>query len=196
MVLAALPLIPEGRPPRAAETEPGAAPAAEDAPPGAGAAAPEAAPPDSGAPGPELLADFTARTYAIKPKKLWKALLPALETGGYPPEEVDDERMAVKTGFVDFEQKSFPEQVAEPPPRFKADYRIITMKRVVEGKVSLEAVVSKARGGAELKIRARILVQGLDRSKGIMILTDRRSSGVIEAEFLRRLEDDLDLERI
>jgi hypothetical protein len=60
----------------------------------------------------------------------------------------------------------------------------------------MEAIVSKAERGSELKLRTRILVQGIDRRKGIRVLTDRRSSGVIEAEFLLRLEQALGLERI
>jgi len=43
-------------------------------------------------------------------------------------------------------------------------------------------------GGAELKMRARILVMGLDRVKQVRVLVDRRSTGVIESDFIHKLE--------
>ncbi len=70
------------------------------------------------------------------------------------------------------------------------------MRRVKVGKLSIEARVRQGDRGTDLMIRARILVQGLDQTERILILTDRRSSGVIEADFLRLLEDDLKLERL
>jgi hypothetical protein len=175
---------------------PGATPPENAAPPPAGPGENTPPPPAPREAPPEDLADFTVRTYKIKPRKLWKALLPALEAAGHPLEEVDEEGLSVRTAFVDFLQKSFGEQVAEPPRRFGPDFPVIMMKYVVEGKVSLEAIVSKASGGAALKIRARILVQGLDRRQKVMLMVDRRSSGIIEAEFLGKLEEELGLKRI
>jgi hypothetical protein len=69
------------------------------------------------------------------------------------------------------------------------------MNQVKEGKVSLEGIVTKGDGGSVLSLRARILVQGLDQMKRIRVLVDRRSSGSIESDFLRKLEDTLGLER-
>jgi hypothetical protein len=145
---------------------------------------------------PQLVSPYQTRIYRIKPKKLWKALLEHLETAGYPPEEIDEATRTVKTSFVDFDQDDYSEQVTDPPPYLSPKYPILQMVRVREGKVSLEGVVEKEKGGAALRLRARILVQGLDRRQGIRVLTDRRSSGVIETEFLRRLEDGLGLVRV
>ena len=103
----------------------------------------------------------------------------------------------MKTSFVDFTSKDFSEEVCGPPPRRTADYNVLQMMQVKVGKMSLEAVVARAAAGASVSIRARILVEGLDLRRGkIRILTDRRSSGVIESEFLLRLEETLGLQRL
>jgi hypothetical protein len=173
---------------------------------GAGAAAParegEAVePPSAGAAEepsihPDAVSKFVIRTYSIGRKGLWKGLLTLLEESGYPPETIDDEEMIVKTAFVDFTAADYSEEVGEAQPRVSGDYTILQLRQVKVGKVSLEARVSRAEKGTELAIRARILVQGLDRKASLLVLTDRRSSGVIEADFLRVLEDRLDLERL
>ncbi len=168
-------------------------PAAEPQPsPGPAPPAEEAQP----QPSSDDLGPFLVRTYKIKPKKLWKELLETLQASGYPPEEVDEEAMSVKTSFVDFSQKTYAEEVAEPPPRLGPNYHILQMNRVLQGKVSLEVHVAPKERGAELRIRARILVQGLDRQKQIRVLVDRRSVGVIEGEFLIKLQETLGLERL
>ncbi|PYS94671.1 MAG: hypothetical protein DMF50_12060 [Acidobacteria bacterium] len=152
--------------------------------------APQGAPPTTQTP-PESTSPFLVREYQIKPKKLWKAVLELLRESGYPPEETDESTMRVKTSFVDFDQKSFTEQVADPPPRLGSDYHIMQMNKVVGGKVSLEAVVAPKDGGSQLQIRARILVEGLDRQRHVRVLVDRRSSGVIEGDLLIKLHDRL-----
>jgi len=144
---------------------------------------------------PDAVSSFQVRTYHIRGKKLWEGLLRVLGESGYPPEEIDQKAMRVKTSFVDFQARDYSEAVAEAAPRMTATYRILQMNQVREGKVSLEGVVSKGDNGAVLSLRARILVQGLDQAKRIKIMVDRRSSGVIESDFLRKLEDTLKLER-
>lgn len=177
--------------PPSGEGAPGTAPAPET-----GSA--DAAPPP-GAPGqetpPEALSSFLTRDYPVKTRKLWKALLETLRASGYPPEEVDEGAMTVKTSFVDFDQKDYSEQVAEPPPRLGPTYHIVQMIKVAAGKVSLEAAVAPKDKGSEIKIRARILVQGLDRRRRVRLLVDRRSAGVIEGEFLIKLQERLGVER-
>jgi len=157
-------------------------------------------PAEDKAPGPDIHPDavssFVTRTYTIGPKALWKGLLGLLEESGYPPEEVDEKGMTVKTRFIDFKSTDYSEEVGDVQPRVSEDYTILQMRRVKVGKVSLEAVVSRGEKGTDINIRARILVQGLDRKEGLLLLTDRRSSGVIEADFLRLLEDRLELERL
>jgi len=140
---------------------------------------------------PDAVSTFLTRTYKIKPKKLWAGLQATLATSGYPPEEVDATRFAVKTSFVDFEGKNFPENVGEHPPEFSPDYPILQLFKVNEGKVSLEAIVTPADHGSTLSLRARILVFGLNRRLRTRVLTDRRSSGVIEKAFLEKLEKSL-----
>jgi hypothetical protein len=110
---------------------------------------------------------------------------------------IDEKQMRVKTSFVDFKAMDYSEEVGEPPPLVGPNYHILQMNRVKQGKVSLEGVITNAEnGGAVLSLRARILVSGLDQAKKIQVLADRRSSGVIESDFLRVLEDTLHLERI
>jgi hypothetical protein len=146
---------------------------------------------------PDAVSSFQVRSYKTSVKKLWKGLLQVLQQAGYPPEEVNEREKRVKTSFVDFKSSDYSEEVGDPPPRVGANYHILQMNKVKEGKVSLEGVVTKGdKGGAVLSLRARILVQGLDQVKRIRVLTDRRSSGVIESDFLQRLEDTLHLERI
>jgi hypothetical protein len=145
---------------------------------------------------PDVVSQYQVRLYRIRPKKLWKGLLEVLEEEGFPPEEVDANAMTVKTSFVDFNQDDYVEQVAEPPPRLGPRYPIVQMIRVKEGKVSLDAVLSKRGRSTEMRMRARILVQGVDRRRRLRVMTDRRSSGLIESTFLRTLEDRLGLERI
>lgn len=146
---------------------------------------------------PDAVSSFVTRTYKISRKNLWKGLLSLLEESGYPPEEVDKKELTVKTRFIDFKSTDYSEEVGEAQPRISGDYTILQMRRVRVGKVSLEARISRGeRGGTDLNIRARILVQGLDRKQGLLLLTDRKSSGVIEADFLRLLEDRLELERL
>jgi len=145
---------------------------------------------------PDAVSPFLKRTYSTKPKKLWKALLEELPAAGYPPEEVEQDRRTVRTAFVDFDQANYVQPVADLPPRFGGGYTILQMLKVKSGKASIEAIVAPIEGGAELKLRARLLVQGLDRKRGIRVLTDRRSSGVIEAEFLARLESRQGLKRL
>jgi len=163
---------------------------------------PEVPPPsgDAAAPAteihPDAVSSFQVRVYRIREKKLWKGLLQVLQEAGYPPEEVDEKDMRVKTSFVDFDAKDYSEAVADPPPRFTTNYHIIQMTQVKQGKVSIEGVVSRDETGTALSLRARLLVEGLEFSKRIRLLSDRRSSGVIEEDFLRRLEDTLHLERV
>jgi hypothetical protein len=143
---------------------------------------------------PDAVSRFVERDYKIRPKKIWKGLLQALKDAGYPPEEVDEGRMHVKTSFVDFQAKDYPDPVADPPPLFGPDYPIMQMTRVRDGKVSLEAILVAEKHETRLSLRARILVQGLDRRQRIHVLTDRRSSGAIEKTFLARLEGALQIE--
>lgn len=145
---------------------------------------------------PQAIAGFQTRDYKIRPKKLWKALLKELERRGYPPEEVDEEARIVKTSFVDFESKDFEGEVAEPPPTFGPNQHILTMKKIRLGKVSLEARIARSDAGSKLSIRARILVDGMDRRKMLRVLIDRRSNGIIEADFIERLEASLDIEPV
>jgi hypothetical protein len=164
--------------------------------------APDPAPPESADPGstdsihPDAVSSFHVRVYRIREKKLWKGLLQVLEEAGYPPEEVDGKHMRVKTSFVDFDARDYSEAVADPPPRFTPRYHILQMTQVKQGKVSIEGIVSRDEEGAALSLRARLLVEGLEFTKRIRMLADRRSSGVIEEDFLRRLEETLHLERV
>jgi hypothetical protein len=145
---------------------------------------------------PDAVSSYVVRTYRIKARKLWPELLRILEESGYSPEEVDDKARVVKTTFIDFEATDYSEETGEPAPRVSPDYPIIQMRSVKVGKVSIEARISRDEKGTVLAMRARILVQGLERVDRNLILTDRRSSGVIEADFLRVLEDSLKLERL
>lgn len=180
--------------PRAQESpSPAPAPPPQDEP------AAEAAPPAAGAGSeihPDAVSSFQVRSYKASRKKLWKGLLQVLQESGYPPEEVSEKDRRVKTSFVDFNSRDYSEEVADPAPRLGANYHILQMSKVKMGKVSLEGVVTDGEhGAAVLSLRARILVDGLDQRKRVRLLTDRRSSGVIESDFLRRLEDTLKLER-
>ena len=180
--------------PRAQETPP--PPPAEG--PQEMPAAPPSAPAPEGTPEihPDAVSTFQVRTYTLSRKKLWKGLLQVLQEGGYPPEEVDEKGKRVKTSFVDFNSRDYSEEVADPAPRLGAGYHILQMSKVKAGKVSLEGVVTGGgHGGSVLSLRARILVDALDQRKRVRLLTDRRSSGVIESDFMRRLEDTLKLER-
>jgi len=145
---------------------------------------------------PEAESKFEIRAYRIKPKKLWKGLLASLEEAGFPPEEIDESTRTTKTSFVDFNQADYPEPVAGEPPIFGPGYRILMPIHVSAGKVSLEATVSEKAGGAELRLRARILVRGLDRRRSVQVMADRKSSGVIESGFLLKLEEKLGLNRL
>jgi hypothetical protein len=145
---------------------------------------------------PDAVSSFVTRTYRVGVKRLWEELLTVLEENGYPPEEIDAKSRVVKTSFIDFVTTDYSEEVAGLQPRYSAEYPILQMRWVKEGKVSLEARVTEGERGTDLTIRARILVQGLNRKENILVLTDRRSSGVIEADFLRILEDKLELERL
>ncbi len=145
---------------------------------------------------PDAVSVFLTRSYKIKPKKLWAGLKKTLQDSGYPPEEVDESRLSIKTSFVDFEGKDFPGPVGEASPDFGPDYPILQLHKVTEGKVSLEAIITPAPRGSTLSLRARILVHGLNRRERTRVLTDRRSSGVIETAFLTRLEKDLGLKLI
>ena len=175
---------------RAQEQVPAPTPPPADAEP-----AIEAPTPGTEAVHPDAVSSFQVRAYKVREKKLWKGLLQVLQQAGYPPEEVDEKAMRVKTSFVDFNGRDYTEGVADPPPRLGPNYRILQMNRVKQGKVSLEGIVTHGETGAVVSLRARLLVEGLDQAKRIRILTDRRSSGVIESDFLRRLEEALGLER-
>lgn len=147
-------------------------------------------------PSPEVQSEFLTRTYKIRPARLWKGLLEALEAEGFPPEETSQDTRTVKTSFVDFTQDKYPTQVAEPPARLGSGYHILQMIKVKGGKVSLEGVVASSKNGTELRMRARILVMGLDRVRRVRVLVDRRSTGVIESDFIHRLEERLGIEHL
>jgi hypothetical protein len=170
--------------------------AAQDAPiPTPPATAETAPPPDAGI-HPDAVSSFQVRAYQISPKKLFRGLLDVLGQAGYPPEEIDEKSRKVKTSFVDFNARDYTEAVADPAPRLGATYHIMQMNVIKMGKVSLEGIVTKGEGGdAVLSLRARLLVDGLDQPTRVRVLTDRRSSGVIESDFMRRLEDTLGLVR-
>ncbi|HEV8701659.1 MAG TPA: hypothetical protein VGV60_10355 [Candidatus Polarisedimenticolia bacterium] len=183
---------------------PGAATRASWQEPPAGIAPPEPdATPEPPAPeapesqlSPENQSPYLTRTYKMRPAKLWKGLLEALEAEGFPPEETSQDTRTVKSSFVDFSQEKYPAAVAEPPMRLGRSYHILQMTKVKQGKVSLEGVVSSSRNGTELRVRARILVMGLDRVRRVRMLVDRRSTGVIEADFIHRLEERLGIEHL
>jgi len=146
---------------------------------------------------PDAVSSFQVRSYRTSEKKLWKGLLQALQEAGYPPEVIDAKGMRVKTSFVDFTSKDYSEEVADPAPHLGANYHILQMSKIKLGKVSLEGLVTSGdKGAAVLSLRARILVDGLDQQKRIRVLTDRRSSGVIESDFMGRLEETLHLQRL
>lgn len=200
LLLPGLAFLPAAAGPLAGGGEPPAAEAPGDIAPPSGTETPggEVPPPPATEPEvhPDVVSRYHVRVYRIKPKKLWKGLLETLESRGFPPEEVDAEGLTVKTSFVDFDQAAYSEQVAEPPPQMGPRYPIVQMVKVKEGKVSLDAALARRGRGTELRLRARLLVQGVDRRRRIRVLTDRRSSGIIEEDFLRVLEDTLGLERI
>ena len=160
--------------------------------------APESPAPEASEPqlSPENQSPYLTRTYKLRPTKLWKGLLEALEAEGFPPEETSQETRTVKSSFVDFSQEKYPAQVAEPPQRLGRSYHILQMTKVKQGKVSLEGVVAPSQNGTELRLRARILVMGLDRVRRVRVLVDRRSTGVIEADFFHRLEERLGIEHL
>jgi hypothetical protein len=145
---------------------------------------------------PELQSSDVVRVYKVRPAKLWKGLLESLKAEGYPPEEIQEETRTVKTSFVEFKQDAFPLQVADPPRLLGHGYHIVQMIKVRQGKVSLRGVVTATKQGTELKMRARILVMGMDRMKHVHVLVDRRSTGVIESEFIHKLEARLGLEHL
>src|SRR2546427_821876 len=87
-------------------------------------------------------------------------------------------------------------QVADPPQLLGGKYHVVQLLKVRAGKVSLECVVTPTKQGAELKVRARILVTGVDRVKRVRVLVDRRSTGVIESEFIHKLEARLGLDHL
>ncbi len=145
---------------------------------------------------PGSIGPFRVRHYEIRSKKLWKGLLTALKESGFPPEEVDEKERFVNTSFVDFESKDYPGHVVEPPNLRGIDTNILMIGRIRAGKVAFQARVSNGPHGAELRIRARILGQGHDRRKGIPVLVDRRSTGVIESEFIKQLEARLDIKSV
>lgn len=170
--------------------------AAQEAPTPTPPATPETAPAPDANIHPDAVSSFQVRAYRISPKKLFKGLLDVLGQAGYPPEEIDERARKVKTSFVDFNARDYSEAVADPAPRLGATYHIMQMNVVKMGKVSLEGIVSKGDDGdAVLSLRARLLVEGLDQPTRVRVLTDRRSSGVIESDFMRRLEDTLGLVR-
>jgi len=145
---------------------------------------------------PELQSSYLVRVYAIRPARLFKGLLETLKAEGYPPEEVDEKSRTIKTSFVDFKQGDFELQVAEPPPRMGGSYHVLQLIKMRAGKVSLEGVVARGKGGSELRMRARILVSGLDRAKRVNVFVDRRSTGVIEADLIHKLEARMGLEHL
>ena len=145
---------------------------------------------------PESISPFQSRHYKVRQKKLWNGVLQALEENGHPPEEIDAKKRIVKTSFVDFEAKNYPGDVALPPPPFGPKNPVMQRRSARFGKVSIEARVSKDDSGTELKIRARILVEGIDRQRRLRVLVDRRSSGVIESDFFEKIESVLGIEPI
>jgi len=145
---------------------------------------------------PQVESPFLSRIYKVRPGKLWKGLLENLQAAGFPPEEVDAEGRTVKTSFVEFKQDDYQNQVAEPPLQLGGDYHIVQMIKVKQGKVSLEGRVVPGPQGTELRLRARILVMGLDRVHRVRVLVDRRSTGVIEAGFIHKLEARMGLEHL
>jgi len=145
---------------------------------------------------PEVQSSYIVRIYKVRPAKLWKGLLESLKAEGHPPEELDEASRTVKTSFVDFKQDDYQLQVGDPPPTLGGGYRIVQMIKIRQGKVSLEGVVTPAKEGTELKVRARILVTGVDRVNRVRVLVDRRSTGVIESDFIHKLEARLGLEHL
>lgn len=145
---------------------------------------------------PEMQSTYIVRLYKVRPAKLWKGLLESLKAEGHPPEELDETAHIVKTSFVDFKQDDYPLQVGDPPPTLGGGYHIVQMIKIRQGKVSLEGIVSPAKEGSELRMRARILVTGVDRVKKARVLVDRRSTGVIESDFIHKLEARLGLEHL
>jgi len=151
-----------------------------------GGEANDGAPPEESAGGqvpPELQSSYIVRIYKVRPARLWKGLLESLEA-------------EVKTSLVDFKQDDYQLQVADPPQLLGGRYHVVQLLKVRAGKVSLECVVTPTKQGAELKVRARILVTGVDRVKRVRVLVDRRSTGVIESEFIHKLEARLGLEHL
>ena len=145
---------------------------------------------------PELQSAWIVRVYKVRPAKLFKGLVEALQAEGFPPEETDEARRTVKTSFVDFKQDDYDLQVGEPPPRIGGGYQLMQLIKIKAGKVSLTGEVAQVERGTELRVKARILVMALDRVKRVRLLVDRRSTGVVESEFILKLEARLGLEHL
>jgi hypothetical protein len=179
----------------AAPETPSDAPAAEDAP--AERLPDEDTPPPPDGVHPATVSPVRARAYAIKPKKLWAGLLATLREAGYVTEEIDEAKRSLRTEFREFKDSEYSEEVAERPPFLGRGYHILQTNRVKQGRASIEASIEPRRGGgSDLRLRARILVQGLDRRRSVRVMTDRRSSGVIEDDLFGRVEQRLGLERL
>jgi hypothetical protein len=179
------------------EPAPQSTPAAESAPPATATGEDAQAQGSAGSEAPpEMQSSYIVRLYKVRPAKLWKGLLESLKAEGHAPEVLDETAHVVKTSFVDFKQDDYPLQVGDPPPTLGGSYHIVQMIKIRAGKVSLEGVVTPSKQGSELKLRARILVTGVDRVNKVRVLVDRRSTGVIESDFIHKLEARLGLEHL
>ena len=142
---------------------------------------------------PELMSRFAARAYDVRAKKVWEGLLDVLQAAGFPPEIVDKKQRTVRTSYAEFKSDDYSKNPVDPPPPFTSRWNIMTMKDIREGKAAIEALVSREKIGTVVRLRARILVQGLDKRRRLRLLTDRRSSGAIEADLFKKLDAALGL---
>lgn len=127
------------------------------------------------------------RTLKARPKKVWAAILEALEAAEIPVEAADPANGYLKTQLIIFEYTRFG-NVATPPPTMSLERPIRQLIRLNQGKFSVEIQTAPAKGGTLVSVRAYIEEHAPHVGLGRRIWVERYSNGTIENYVFERIE--------
>jgi hypothetical protein len=122
-----------------------------------------------------------------RPKKVWSAILAALQEAQVPVETSDEQTGYLKTQLIHFDHTRF-SGVATPPPQITLERPIRQFMGLNKGNFSIEVQVAKAKGGTSVSIQPYIEEHAFNVTEDRRLWVERYSNGTIEKYFFERFE--------
>jgi len=132
--------------------------------------------------------DPVEKVYPKSEKKVWKALLKALDKLDIPIDYASEEAGIVNTKLTDFTQESGWGNVATKPPDMTKERPIMQKEGLRRGKYSLSITLAKEDGGTRVVLSAYLEEEARYVTLAARIQVERYSNGHIENLVLEELD--------